>query len=141
MRGMSVQERYDDISNLSGLSEDIIRRVFKATRQSIVKSIKRGERATVPGIVTIEPEIKTRINIGGQSMTKYIKLKANASQALDTELSKLQNFESKESEEKQKLIEDERLSKLNIISSFDNSSSANNSSTNGVLTEQISALL
>lgn len=138
MTGMSIQDRYNDIVKISGLSEEIVRRVFKATRQSMVKSFKQGERATLPGIVTITPELRNRINEGGTSMTSYIKLKASASPALDTELEKVGGFTLPESEEDRLKREQIGLERLNIISP-DNT--RYNPNSNGVLTKQINALL
>jgi hypothetical protein len=94
MSRMSIQDRYDEICKLSGLSEDVVRRVFKATKQSMAKSLRQGEPSTVPGIVTITPEVRQKLSIGGQSLTRYIRLKAKASSALESEISKLDNFES-----------------------------------------------
>ena len=95
MNGMSIQDRYDDVAAISGLSEDIIRRVYKATGQSVAKSLSRGERATVPGICTLVPEIRSRLNIGGTS-TDYIKVKASASSSLASKVEKLESFDKSE---------------------------------------------
>ncbi|MBO5388684.1 MAG: hypothetical protein J6A59_11190 [Lachnospiraceae bacterium] len=57
MEGMTTQERYNDICKICGLSEDIVRRVLNAERQSVANSLKRGERATLVGRVTIRPEL------------------------------------------------------------------------------------
>lgn len=106
---MNIQERYDDISKISGLSEDILRRAFKATRQSLIKSLKQGERATVPGICTILPDIRQRLNIGG-TLSSYIKVKASPSQALAAELEKYSEFEVPEQDE-----DTSGDSKLNLV--------------------------
>ena len=42
MKGMNTQERLDDIKRICGFSEDIIRSVLKAERESILNSLKRG---------------------------------------------------------------------------------------------------
>lgn len=131
MTGMGIQDRYDDISALSGLSEDIIRRVYKATRTSLAKSLKKGERATLPGICTITPEIKHRIELGGTSMSSAIKLKAKASPALENELEKLSSFvEDKEQNEQD-------TPKLRIESEIPSYRPDNSN----IITTQISALL
>lgn len=133
MTGMNIQERYDDICKKSGLSEDIVRRVFKATRESLAYSLKHGERATLPGIVTMTPEIRNKLNIGADSMTSYIKVKASPSSAMETELGKLEQFTSddfyKDEEEKQ----EQQLARLNFADPDKKSF--------GVRTSQISALL
>lgn len=142
MTGMSIQDRYDDISAISGLSEDIIRRVYKATRQSVVKSLKNGERATIPGICTFTPELKDKINYKtqdeGSVLTKYIKVKANASPALDTELEKVNKFNNADDESERLRQEEAGMSRLNLIN---HELPRYNPNSNGVLTTQISALL
>ena len=121
MSDMSLQERYEDICKISGLSEDIVRRVLKASRQSLAKSAKRGQRSTLPGICTIIPELKHKVEIGGLEMTSYVKLKAVPSNALSSELDKLSKFEETKEEKTDNSI------KLNY--------------SNGVRVNQISALI
>lgn len=119
MTGMNIQERYDDISRLSGFSEEVIRRIFKATRQSLASSLKKGERATLPGICTITPEARCKINpeCNEVSRINYIKLKASPSSALETELDKLQDFENTEELNAKKEAADDRVAKLTSIES------------------------
>lgn len=138
MTGMNIQERYDDISNISGLSEEIIRRVFKATRQSLAKSLKQGERATLPGICTLTPELKNRIDIGGESMTTYIKLKASASSAMETELGKISNFDIT-SEDDRISSEEKGLQRLRLTEDYEIARYQPNKSQ--IRTTQINALL
>lgn len=142
MAGMSIQERYDDIAAISGLSEEIIRRVYKATRQSVVKSIKKGERATIPGICTFTPELKDKINYrtedAGSVLTRYIKVKASASPALNTELEKICSFTNATDEQERLQQEEIGLSRLNIIN---HELPRYNPNSSGVITTQISALL
>ena len=129
---MNAQERYDDISAISGFSEAIVRGVLKASRQSLVKSAERGETATLPGICTIEPEIKHKMTIGGEVRT-FTKLKAKASSALETELLKITEF-------KKDNAEDENINdKLNLVSP--EIPSYNRQKVEKVRTRQISALL
>jgi len=135
MKGVSIQERYDDICELSGLSEEIVRRVFKATRESLVKSLLHGERATLPGIVTLTPEIRNRINYGGTSLIPYIKIKASASTALETEIAKQQGFSDANSDEKRIAQEQAGMQLLNFVNQDDDNKES------GVITHQINALL
>jgi len=134
MKGVSIQERYDDICKISGLSEEIVRRVFKATRESLVKSLLQGERATLPGIVTLTPELRNKINSGGTELIPYIKIKASASAALETELAKQQGFNGSDLKERELAQEKAGMQLLNFVNQDDNTE-------NGVLTHQISALL
>lgn len=106
MIDMNMQDRYDDISKISGLSEEIVRRVLKATKQSCATSLKHGYRATVPGICTILPEKRTRLMIGGD-MQNYVKLKIKPSAALESEMENLVETDAS--------TEEDGISKLNIV--------------------------
>ena len=98
MNGMTTQERYDDICRISGLSEDIVGRVFDAERQSIAKSLRKGERATLIGRCVIRPELRSKIDIGGESV-QYIKLYASVATSMETMLKDLSGFEVDDSAE------------------------------------------
>lgn len=140
---MSLQDRYDEVSRISGLSEDVIRRVYKATGESLARSLKKGEMATLPGICTITPEVKNRICIDetGSNLVSYIKLKAKASTALESKLAKLKEFD-KQSESSTETSENEALDQLHIMNRENMSfSSFRRGSSDGVVTNQISALL
>ena len=152
MTGMNIQERYDDIAKISGLSEDIIRRVYKATRQSLAQSLKKGERATLPGICTFTPEISSRINRAKSNeeyitkedrayISKFIRIKAGVSSALETELEKLANFESEEDLQAKEAKELQGLQRLRVEKTNADFQSFRQQSINGVRTNQISALL
>ena len=93
MTGMTTQERINDICALSGLSEDIVRRVMNAEKKSIVKSLRRGERANLIGRVVIRPEIRRRLVVGGE-FENYIKLTANVASSLESMLDDLSGFEN-----------------------------------------------
>lgn len=127
MNGIGIQERYDDICEKSGLSEEIVRRVFRATRESIVSSLLKGERSTIPGIVSFTPEIRNKINPGGKSLTPYIKIKSGASTALETELAKQQCFYKQENND------DTGIELLNFVDEKNKK--------DGIITTQIAALL
>lgn len=49
---MTVQERLEDISRRTGVSVGQVKRVLDTSRESIIESLGRGERATLPGIAT-----------------------------------------------------------------------------------------
>lgn len=120
---MNMQDRYEDICRISGLSEEIVRRVLKATKQSCATSLKKGYRATVPGICTIVPEERSRLMVGG-SIEKYIKIKVKPSASLESELQNLDNTDSAK--------EEQNLARLNLL---------NPELRSGIRTTQISALL
>ena len=140
MADMGIQDRYDDICARSGLSEEIIRRALKASRESLAQSLKKGERATLPGICTMIPEIRHRIDhsseLGG-TVTKYTKVKAIPSSAMETEMEKIQQFNTTTIDEALKIEEEEVMQKLNFL----DAGKVNNPKTYGVRTAQINALL
>lgn len=57
---MTVLERLEDISNRSGMSKEIVKRVLISTRESIENSLTRKETACIPGIVTYN--VKKRVD-------------------------------------------------------------------------------
>ncbi len=91
-RSMTVQERLADISKRTGLSEEIIRRVFSGETASILDSLKRGEPATLIGRCSITPELRNKLSIGGEVRGK-IKGNVKLSGALESELAKITSFE------------------------------------------------
>lgn len=95
MVGMTTQERIDDICKISGLSEDIVRRVMDAEKKSIAKSLRKGERATLIGRAVIRPEMKRKIvtDETGPHWETYIKLSASPASSLESMLKDLDNFE------------------------------------------------
>lgn len=99
MRAMNIQDRYNEIAELSGVSEQVVRGVLKAAQQSLSKSLRQGKNATLPGVCTIYPEVRSKIDPGGKSSTQYIKLKAKASSALETEFNNIQSFEKEEEQQ------------------------------------------
>ena len=102
MNGMSTQERLDDICAISGLSENIVRRVLDAERQSIVKSLKRGERATLIGRCVIRPELRSKIEVDGSyggAYKNYIKLSSTVATSMESMLQGLTEFEQSDKNE------------------------------------------
>lgn len=95
MNGMTVQERYDDICKKSGLSEEIVRRVISAERESLKESLIKGERATLMGICTLYPHMKTKLEVGGE-ISKHIRASATVSTSLANELCTKNSFVKQE---------------------------------------------
>lgn len=92
MNGMTTGDRYKDISERSGLSEDIVRRVLSAETESILESLKKGERATLIGRCTLRPDIRSKIEVGGKRV-KYIRARATPSSIIQNELGQLSEYE------------------------------------------------
>jgi len=113
---MTVNERLEDISRISGFSVEIIRKIQKAELESIVKSLKRGERATLIGRCTIEPCIRQKIK-PGKGVVNYVKLRASVSHVISDELEKLEAFEKPdENSESSRLLNDPDVATVQIES-------------------------
>lgn len=93
---MTVQERIDDIAENSGYSKDVVRAVLSASMTSLVKSLRIGERATLPGICTFNPSISGKLTVGDKgtaAISSLISIKVGASKSLITKLEDLDCFE------------------------------------------------
>lgn len=138
MTGMNIQERYDDIVKISGYSENVVRQVLKATRQSILNSLCDGERSTVPGICTLTPVVRYGLSVGAQTVTA-VRIKASASNSLENDIIKSNNNSGKNTADIiEKSEENEAIKLLNFAGS---QSSEDIRPTERILTKQISALL
>lgn len=111
MLGMTTQERMEDISRKSGLSIDICRRVLNAEADSIVESLRKGERAALAGRVTLRPEFRQKLDVGC-NLRNVIKIKAEVSSALESRLADLEEFEKDENEVEEVGIRARRLDGL-----------------------------
>ena len=129
---MTVSERYADISRRTGLSEDIIRSILSATRDSIADSLRREDRATIPGICTFTSEMRRmmKLNPETQSMesTKFVKIKSKPSEAFE-QLINTESSIQKMSEEHEKEFMESAMRGLNFVD------------TNVIRTKQIGALV
>lgn len=157
MRAMNIQERYEEIAKLSGCSEQTVRRVMKAVQQSLVQSLKTGKNATLPGVCTLYPEIRTRLDAKERVHKQYIKIKAKASSALETEFSKTSSFTSSTDVDLESVLhigrlelhnpdsEDDTYEIKNIVENAIEQTSEQPrdkyGSVDGVRTEQLNALL
>lgn len=90
---MNVQDRLHDISQISGFSEDIVRKVLDAEAQSAAKSLRRGEKVALIGRCTIAPCIGTRLIAEEARVANHIKLKATIAKSLLNRVSGLEDFE------------------------------------------------
>lgn len=89
---MTLQERYEDIEQRSGLSEAIVRRVIAAQAESIAVSLAKGEKATVPQICQVEPVVRHKMKIENSELTEasYFRLKVKPLVSLQERVSKLE---------------------------------------------------
>lgn len=113
MESLTVQQRLHDICSRCGLSEEIVKRVLSAERDSIVESLKHGERATLIGRCVLRPEIRQKLETGGRIQT-YVKVTADPIYQIERELAKQVDFEprSNEEEDDQKLPEGIRVAQI-----------------------------
>lgn len=100
MSGMTVQQRLDDICKRQGMSEEIVRRVLQAEKAQIIDSLKKGEKATLIGRCVIRPELRSKVDIGGD-VKKYIKASATVAYTLQNELQSCSDFEKSENTDDQ----------------------------------------
>lgn len=94
---MTVQERIDDIVKRTGMSEDIIRRVLVAEKESIVESLKRGEKATMMGRCVMEPGLKVKA-IAGEGIRQMIVVKCTPAYSIVQELATMKGYKQSELE-------------------------------------------
>lgn len=65
---MTVTERIEDISAKSGMSTEVVRRVLSASRDSLISTLKKGEKSTLPGIATYSIKNKSDgVSVGVRS--------------------------------------------------------------------------
>lgn len=101
---MTVNERITDIGKRTGLSEEIIRRVLTAETESVIESLKKGERATLINRCSFTPSLKTRLKVGGELET-YIKVSAKPSTIIDNYFKQVGEFEDGGKSEMERLKE------------------------------------
>lgn len=89
---MTVNERIIDIQKRTGLSENIIRSVLKAETDSVIESLKKGERATLIGRCTFTPVKKSRLEIGG-TLNTCLRVSVKASTKIENILKETEDFE------------------------------------------------
>lgn len=100
---MTVEERLTDIQRRTGISEDIIRCVLKGETDSIVDSLKRGEKATLIGRCSFEPRIARCTREDGTEGT-CARVSITASSRVTTPLYELSDFLPSEPSPQEKLI-------------------------------------
>lgn len=95
---MTVNERIEYIINKTGLSENIIRAVFKAEEESIVESLMHGETATLIGRCTLVPRERVQVKQDG-SIGKCIKVSAKVAPKIESLMMKTDGFVEREDED------------------------------------------
>lgn len=93
--GMTAQERLEDISRISGMSVDVCRRVLNAETESVIKSLKKGERATLIGRATFRPELRQKLGVN-QQLINVVKVKTEISSVVENAMLEINKFEESE---------------------------------------------
>lgn len=91
---MTKCERVADISKRCNYSEDIVNAVLKAERESMIESLKRGERVTLAGRVIVDPIIRRKMAYTNEGKLTSIPYVSATSKPLGSVLDEL--AESKE---------------------------------------------
>lgn len=120
MLRMSKLERVTDIAQRCNMSEDIVRAVLKAERDSMMDSLKKGEKVTLPGRVIINPIIKRTpcIDSNGEvASAKYVSATAKPISSVFDELKALSGFEQTDTDfaEDSDLAEQLKKHKIQVL--------------------------
>ena len=100
---MTIQDRYDDIAKRTGFSEEIIREVFKATKASLVESLKNQEHCLLPGICYFDSEIYTKFDVMQQRTVETLRVKVKVSQSFQTEIDNSAEIERRKKEKEKEI--------------------------------------
>lgn len=91
---MTVRDRLQDISERSGFSESIVRAVLDAERESIIESLKRGEKATLIGRCTLIPTMRNKLINTEMRLERYVAVTAKPSSIIKAEMGKVSEYKS-----------------------------------------------
>lgn len=134
MVDMNIQDRYLDIAEISGLSEDIVRRVLRASKQSLCKTLAQGKTATLPGICTMDAELRERLSkTNSLEVVDYVRVKVKPSASMEADLQGMMSKSSKDINSNGLTIQ---KSELTFVQDNDS-----NGSDVGIRLKQINALL
>jgi hypothetical protein len=118
---MTKTERAEDIAKRSGFSIETVNAVLKAERESILESLKQGEKVTLAGRCLITPVIKTRpaYDGGKVSVERYLSATAKPLQSLLDSIESLRDYEvtksvGSEAEDVEKLFRDNKIAVLQL---------------------------
>lgn len=110
---MNITDRYEDIAKKSGFSTDIIKRVLKATAQSLAESLKKGESATLPGVCRLSTNIKYKPDLATLEYENVLKLRAVALESLVKQVADDFDFNAEEANNMEGMDVSERLKYIN----------------------------
>lgn len=110
---MNITDRYEDIAKRSGFSEDIVKRILKATAQSLTHSLQQGEAATLPGICRLTPNIKYKPELTTFEYESVLRIKATALDSLTKQVASEFEFENTDANPMENMDVSERLQFIN----------------------------
>lgn len=110
---MNITDRYEDIAKRSGFSEDIVKRILKATAQSLAHSLQQGETATLPGICRLTPNIKYKPELTTLEYESVLRIKATALDSLTKQVASEFEFETADENPMENMDVSERLQFIN----------------------------
>jgi len=89
---MQAKDRYKEISEISGMSESVVRRVLEAEKESVINSLRRGERATLLGRCVMRPVMAQKLGLDGV-LENEIKVKISVANAINSALQGIVEFD------------------------------------------------
>lgn len=95
---MNRKEQIEDIKQRTGISETIIREVFRGTRESLIESLKRGEVYNIYGICSFTTSDRVKIDVETQSKKDYKTVQVHPSPSLKDDVNKSNEQNSTENE-------------------------------------------
>lgn len=131
---MNIQDRYTDIAKRAGLSEEIVRTVLKASRESLCDTLAQGNTATLPGICTMDVEVRTKLSkTNSIEMVEVAKVKVKPSSTMEASINNMLSSKSTTIESEDYTV---KSSELTFVESKES-----NGSNVGIRLKQINALL
>lgn len=108
---MSKTERIKDIANRCGFSEETVATVLKAETASMMQSLRKGEKVTLPGRVIVTPVYKGKLSLeNGQAVAKkYLSANAKPMQSILDQL----EYEGENTENKSDNNEEDIVALMN----------------------------
>lgn len=109
---MTLADRYTDISQRSGLSENIVKRVLAAQAESTIESLKHGEAVTIPQLCTIVPDLRRCLVKGTLDEGKFIHVKAVPLVSLKEKLGNVSEYKIDDTTEEEENIRVSQIGSL-----------------------------
>lgn len=91
---MTLKERINDICDMTGFTEDVVRRIMEAECESLAQTLAKGEKATLLGRATfvtskVSRAVSSEDNSGELQLASEIEVKVRPSKSLVTRVNQL----------------------------------------------------